>query len=101
MKICHYIPVCDSKDWCIKKLILDYDSDSEIVDDILVLQELRKFYRNPYSRRSVKTQEQCLTYLENINTPKLLENETLHFSTRMNSQSSTWKMTTQIKLDIT
>ena len=41
------------------------------------MQELKKFYCNFYSRRSVKTEEQCLTYLANINTPKLLENETL------------------------
>ena len=61
----------------IRKLILDYDSDNEVVDDTLILQELKKFYCNLYSRRSVKTEEQCLTYLANINTPKLLENETL------------------------
>ena len=30
-----------------------------------------------YSCGSVKTEEKCSTYLENINTPKLLENETL------------------------
>ena len=41
------------------------------------MQELKKFYCNFYSPRSVKTKEQCLTYLENINTPELLENETL------------------------
>ena len=41
------------------------------------MQELEKFYCNLYSRRSVKTEEQCLTYLENINIPKLLKNETL------------------------
>ena len=61
----------------IRKLILDYDSDNEVVDDTLILQELKKFYCNLYSRKSVKTEEQCLTYLANINTPKLLENETL------------------------
>ena len=61
----------------IRKLTLDYDSDNEVVDDILILQELKKFYCNLYSRRSVKTEEQCLTYLANINTPKLLKNETL------------------------
>ena len=61
----------------IRKLILDYDSDNEVVDDTSILQELKKFYCDLYSRRSVKTQEQCLTYLENVNTPKLLENKTL------------------------
>ena len=61
----------------IRKLVLDCDSDNEVVDDTLILQELKKFYCNLYSRISVKTEEQCLTYLENINTPKLPENETL------------------------
>ena len=61
----------------IRKIILDCDSDNEVVDDTLILQELKKSYCNLYSRRSVKTEEQCLTYFENINTPKLLENETL------------------------
>ena len=61
----------------IRKLILDCDSDNEVVDDTIILQELKTFYCNLYSRRSVKTEEQCLTYLESINTPKLLENETL------------------------
>ena len=60
-----------------RKLILDYDSDNEVVDETLILQELKKFYCNTYSRRSGKTEKQCLTYLENISTPKLLENETL------------------------
>ena len=41
------------------------------------MQELKKFHCNLYSRRSVKTEEQCLTYLADINTPKLIENETL------------------------
>ena len=61
----------------VRKLILDCNSHNEVVDDTLILQELKKSYCNMYSRRSVKTEEQCLTYLENINTPKLLENETL------------------------
>ena len=59
----------------IRKHIIDYNSDNEVVDDTLFLQELKKFYYNLYSRRSAKTEEQCLTYLANINTPKLLENE--------------------------
>ena len=56
----------------IRKLILDYDSDNEVVDETLILQKLKKFYC-----RSGKTEKQYLTYLENINTPKLLVNETL------------------------
>ena len=43
----------------IRKLVLDYDSDNEVVDDTLILQELKKIYCNLYSRGSVKTEEQC------------------------------------------
>ena len=75
-QVVHIVLYCKSKSH-IRKFILDCDSDNEVVDDTLIFQELKNFYCNLYSHRSVKTEEQCLTYLENINSPKLLEKETL------------------------
>ena len=40
-----------------------------------ILNELKSFYQNLYTRRSCKTENECLTYLKDLNTPQLTEEE--------------------------
>ena len=45
----------------------------EITDQGNILKEIKCFYSNLYSRKSVKTEQDCLYYLKSINAPKLSE----------------------------
>ena len=55
----------------IRKVI---DSNGEeITDQGNILKEIKSFYSNLYSRKSVKTEQDCLDYLKSINAPKLSE----------------------------
>ena len=54
----------------IKKLVKP-DSKIEITGYNEIQKEIKSFYQSLYSRRSLKTERQCLDYLKDINTPKL------------------------------
>ena len=55
----------------IRKVI---DSNGEeITDQGNILKEIKSFYSNLYSRKSVKTEQDCLDYLKSVNAPKLSE----------------------------
>ena len=59
----------------IRKLILDENDTTEETDDLVILRELKSFYSSLYRKRSLKTEDECLEYLGNINTPKLQDND--------------------------
>ena len=40
-----------------------------------ILSKLQLFYEDLYARKSAKTEQECLRYLEKVNTPKLSEEE--------------------------
>ena len=61
----------------VRRLILD-DNDtatSEETDDLVILRTLKSFYSSLYKKRSLKTENDCIEYLKNINTPKLQDND--------------------------
>ena len=59
----------------IRKLILDENDTSEETDDLVILRELKSFYSSLYRKRSLKTEDECMEYLRNINIPKLQDND--------------------------
>ena len=64
----------------VRKLILN-DNDtttSEETDNLVILRELKSFYSSLYKKRSLKTENDCMEYLKNINTPKLQDNDIGH-----------------------
>ena len=50
-------------------------NDEEITDQGNILKEIKCFYSNVYSRKSVKTEQDCLDYLKSINAPNLSETD--------------------------
>ena len=58
----------------IRKLMLDENDTSEETDDLVILRELKSFY-SLYRKRSLKTEDEFMEYLGNINTPKLQDND--------------------------
>ena len=61
----------------IRKLIVDDNIEKIETDDSAILHELRKFYSTLYSKKSVKTEAECMQFLQNINTPKLSDPDTV------------------------
>ena len=59
----------------IQKLILDSNDTSEETDDLVVLRELKSFYSSLYKKRFFKTEDECMEYLKNINTPKVQDSD--------------------------
>ena len=59
----------------IRKLILNENDTSEETDDLVILREQKSFYYSLYRKRSLKTEDECMEYLGNINTPKLPDND--------------------------
>ena len=47
----------------------------EITDQGNILKEIKCFYIDIYSRKSVKTEQDCFDYLKSINAPKLSEKD--------------------------
>ena len=58
----------------LKKLLSD-DGVTELTDPKQIRTELKTFYSNLYRRRSTKTEQDCLEFLQSINTPRLAESE--------------------------
>ena len=50
-------------------------TDDQLTSPKSILNEIKSFYSNLYSRKSVKTEQECLQYLASINMPKLPESE--------------------------
>ena len=47
----------------------------ETSDPIVIIITLKKFYSSLYTRRSNKTEDECISYLRNINIPKHTDDE--------------------------
>ena len=56
----------------IKRLCLN-EEDEETTDPKQILDELKQFYSGLYGRKSTKTEQECMQYLEDINTSTLTE----------------------------
>ena len=55
--------------------ILSSDNDMEYTDPEEIMNELKAFYLSPYTRRSTKSESECLPYLCTVNIPKLAKSE--------------------------
>ena len=58
----------------IRKLLID---NQALSDPTTILQEIKGFYNSLNTRKSLKTEQECLSYLNDINTPLLSEHESL------------------------
>ena len=80
----------------IRKVI---DSNGEeITDQGNILKEIKCFYSNLYSRKSVKTEQDCLDYLKSIDSPKLSEAHTEKCEGKLTVQSC-WNALNSMKND--
>ena len=50
-------------------------NEQETSNAIEIIRSLKKFYSRLYTRRSNKTEDECISYLRNINIPKLTDDE--------------------------
>ena len=50
-------------------------NEQETSDPIEIIWSLKKFYSSLYTRRSNRTEDECIVYLRNINVPKLVDDE--------------------------
>ena len=60
---------------CIRRLRNPSDLDKDISDPRKISEELKNFHENICRRTSVKTEGECLQYLEKLNTPTLNSDE--------------------------
>ena len=58
----------------IRKLLID---NQAVFDPTTIFQEIKGFYNSLYTRKSFKTEHECLNYLNDMNTPLLSEHESL------------------------
>ena len=49
------------------------EDEEETTDPQKILDELKNLYSGLYKKRSTKTEQECMQYLANINTPNLSE----------------------------
>ena len=59
----------------VRKIFLRDSNDHETENPKEILSELKLFYEDLYARKSAKTEQECLSYLGKVNTPKLSEEE--------------------------
>ena len=59
----------------LRKLVRGNEAD-EIIDPKHIRSELKSFYSNLYKRQSMKTEAECLEYLNSINIPCLTDSDT-------------------------
>ena len=55
--------------------ILSSDNDREYTDPEEIMNDLTAFYSSLYTRQSMKSESECLSYLRTVNIPKLTESE--------------------------
>ena len=71
-------------------------SGEEITDQKLILEEIRSFYTNLYTRKSRKTERECLQYIASINTPKLSDIDKLSCKGKLTLQNC-WDVPNSMK----
>ena len=54
----------------IRKIFLSDTNDHKTENPTETLSELKFFYEDIYAGKSAKTEQQCVNYLEEVNTPK-------------------------------
>ena len=59
----------------VQKLLANPHSSEEITEFNEVQKELKRFYKNLYTKQSLKTEKECLEYLSKLNAPKLSESD--------------------------
>ena len=59
----------------VQKLLANLHSSEEITEFNEVQKELKRFYKNLYTKQSLKTEKECLEYLSKLNAPKLSESD--------------------------
>ena len=76
--------------------VIDSNSE-EITNQGNILKEIKWFYSNLYSRKSFKTEQDCLDYLKSINAPKLSETDKETCEGRLTVQSC-WNALKSMKM---
>ena len=64
----------------IRKLLID---NQTLTNPTAILQEIKGFHNSLYAGKSLKTEQECLNYLTDINTPLLSEHESLSCEGRL------------------
>ena len=64
---------CNKTSSCICKLLME--ESQEITNPEHIRKEIKSFYEILYTKRSLKTEKECLQYLSRINTPQLLQSD--------------------------
>ena len=59
----------------VRKLLANPHSSEEITEFNEVQKELKRFYKNLYTKQSLKTDKKFLEYLSKLNAPKLSESD--------------------------
>ena len=59
----------------IQKLLANPHSSEEITESNEVQNELKRLYKNLYTKHSLKTEKDCLEYLSKLNAPKVSESD--------------------------
>ena len=60
------------------------------------MDELKQFYSGLYRKKSIKTEEECMLYLEDINTPTLTEEKQKQCEGKL-TQKKIWDSLTSMK----
>ena len=59
----------------VQKLLANPHSSEEITEFNEVQKELKRFYKNLYTKQSLKTEKECSEYLSKLNAPMLSESD--------------------------
>ena len=51
------------------------ETNEEVTDPLIIRQELRAYYENLYKSQNSKSVDECLVFMNNVNTPKLSETD--------------------------
>ena len=62
----------------IQNLSANPHSSEEITESNEVQKELKKFYKNLYTKQSLKTEEDCIECLYNLNASKFSNSDKIH-----------------------
>ena len=71
-------------------------SNEVTTDSKCIMAELRKFYSDLYTPRSLKTETECMDYLHSLNPPKLSNDDKLPCEGKLTLQEC-WTKKTQNK----
>ena len=79
---------------CIRRLI--NDDSIEITDQADVRKEIKTFYENLYTKKSMKTEQESFEYLATISTPQLSKNDKAICERKLTLQN-TWEALNSMK----